>query len=94
MVEKLGNTTVMAGDVAGNFAKSPAFRDAMTELQAIANRTTAGLGTRGGTVSGKSFFNDIVQTAFARASGIPYASDKKFANWVSSHAKAFIGDLF
>jgi RHS repeat-associated protein len=93
-LERLGNTTVLDGATAKAWATSAAFRNALTEVAAVANRSVAGLGTRAGTATGKSFFNDIVQLAFARASEIPFATfDKKFSNFIASHAPAFVTDI-
>ena len=89
-LESLGNTRVMSGAEARGLASSVAFRETVTQLSAAANRATAGLGTRAGTATGKSMYNDIVQTGLARASGIPFATlDKKFFNFVTSQARAF-----
>jgi hypothetical protein len=83
----------MKGGEAAALAASPAFRDAMAGLKAAANRTSAGMRTRLGDLTGKSYFADIVQTAVARASGIPYAADNTFFKWVSTQARSWISDL-
>jgi hypothetical protein len=85
----------MSGAEARALANSTPFRDTVAAIQAVANRTSGGLGTRAGNITGKSFFNDIVQTAYARASGIPYVADTKFYNFVSNQPRlaSWVADL-
>lgn len=95
-LEGFKNTKVISGAQAKAWHGTTKFKDAMTELRALANKITPGLGNRAGTAAKvpKSYFNDIVQTAFARASGIPYVPDTKFYKVISQQAKAYLADLF
>lgn len=84
----------MSGAEARALAKSPAFREAMTDLQAAANRATPGMGTRAGNLKGRSHFADLVQISFAHASKIPFGTmDKKIYNFVRHQARRWINDL-
>jgi len=90
-LESLGHTRVMSGAEAAGHAGSTAFRETVAGLQSAIRKALAnapGIETRAGTAAGKSYFNDIIQTAFAHASGIPYVADTKFFKFIRDQGKA------
>lgn len=91
-LDSLTNLSVMTGTEAKTLRQSSRFTEVMTDLRAIANHSSKGMGDRavslGGGLRSHTHFNDIVSSAFAEAMKIPFVTgDRKFLNFLANHGK-------
>ena len=91
-LRSLGNVEVLSGAQARALRSSSRFNEVYSELRAIANRSSAGMGNRavslGGGLRSHTHYNDIVSSAFAEALRIPFVTgDNKFLNFLANHGR-------